>query len=154
MDRRISDRQVSVLRGISGSGKTFWARRFARGASVFSTDAFFMVGDEYRFDPARLREYHRRCFRGFLEALADATPWVVVDNTNVEAWEYSPYILAAEALGYDVELLTFRCSVEVSLARKRIVPEARLRSMHERFERETREMPARFQGLHRFIEAA
>ena len=38
-------------------------------------------------------------------------------NTNISAYEISPYYLAAEAYGYDVKILKFPCSVEVAKER-------------------------------------
>ena len=143
--------RITVLRGISGAGKSTWAARHAHEALVVSTDAFFLVRGEYRFDPRKLQENHGRCFRAFMEGILRAKPWIIVDNTNVQAWEYAPYVLAGQAYGYEVELLTFPCSVETSLARKQLVPAEDLRHIHARFEQETREMPRRFRGIHRLM---
>lgn len=141
--------KVTVLRGISGAGKSTWVKTHAADAAVVSADHFFHVDGEYRFDPSKLQENHAKCFRAFVEALFAKAPHIIVDNTNIEAWEYSPYVIAAEALGYQVELLTLECSVDISLSRKKMVEPKSLERMHASLTRETEHMPKRFQRIHR-----
>ena len=143
--------KVTVLRGISGSGKTTWTKAHESKAHIVSADFYFMRDGVYTFDPQKLEENHAKCFRAFMEALLKSEEWIIVDNTNICAWEYSPYVLAAEAYGYAVELVTFECSVEVSLSRKDAVPPEKLRATSQRLEEEARRMPRRFKGIHRVI---
>lgn len=143
--------RVTILRGISGSGKTTWANAYANQALIVSTDHFFLQEGVYQFDPLKLAEYHERCFREFLEGILAHAEWIIVDNTNISAWEYAPYVLAGRAYGYEVELRTFECPVDVSRMRKQLVPENELQGTFERLERETRMMPKRFRSIHRVI---
>lgn len=142
--------RVTVLRGISGSGKSTWASE--QDVPIFSTDAYFLVDGIYRYDPTKIGEYHNRNFRAFLEAVWQKEPWIIVDNTNVCAWEYSPYILAGQAFEYQTELITFICSPATSLARKNLVPPEQLLRTHDQLIEETRRMPGRFRSMHRIIE--
>jgi adenylate kinase len=51
---------VVVMSGVSGSGKSTYAEKLleqSQGVKV-STDHFFMVGNEYKFDPSKLGEAH------------------------------------------------------------------------------------------------
>jgi predicted kinase len=144
--------KVTILRGISGAGKTTWVKANAKEAVVVSADHFFLVDGEYRFDANKLQEAHVACFRRFMEAVLKKEPWIVVDNTNVSAWESAPYVLAGESYGYTVELLTLACTVEVSLSRKQQLAPESLRRMHDRVLRETASMPPRFKSIHRIIE--
>lgn len=143
--------KVTILRGISGSGKTTWAKKNAPDATIVSTDNFYVVDGVYTYDINKLEENHRKAFRLHLDSLAAGKEWIVVDNTNVHAWEYSPYVLAAGAYGYEVELLTFECSVEVSMSRKQLVAEDKLRNISETFIRETERMPRKFKGINKII---
>lgn len=143
--------RISVLRGISGSGKTTWAKQHEGKALVLSTDHYFLVDGEYRFDPMKLGENHRRCFREFAEAVLKSEPWIIVDNTNLSAWEYAPYVVMGEAYGYQVELLTFMVTPEVSLQRKQLVKEDDLHRSYQRFVRESAHMPSRFERIHRVM---
>lgn len=142
--------RATVLRGISGSGKTTWAEQQA-DAKIFSTDAYFVVDGEIRYDASKLGEYHGRNLRAFIEALQRQEAHVIADNTNINAWEYSPYVQAAQAFGYEVELMTFDCSVETSLARKQLVDAEKLRFIHDNFLRQTATMPRYFKAMHRVI---
>lgn len=146
--------KVTILRGISGAGKSTWIKKNAPNAFVVSADLFFMVDGEYKYDINKLEDAHRHTFKTFLEALADKKEWIIVDNTNVHAWEYSPYVLAAGAYGYDVELLTFECSADVALSRKQLVAEDKLRSIAEIFVRETERMPRKFKGINKTLPCA
>lgn len=146
--------KVTVLRGISGAGKTTWTKTHASSAVVVTADRYLGEDGVYRFNPQKLQENHNDCFHDFIEALLRAAPWIVVDNTNVYAWEYSPYVLAAQAYGYEVELVTLHCSVDLSLSRKDQVPSDELRLMSNVLDEETHTMPKRFKQVHRIIDVA
>lgn len=100
--------KLILMRGVSGSGKSTLARQIAEEHDVFSviysTDDFFMVEGEYRFDPKRLGEYHAANVDRTEEAMADECACVIVDNTNTQAWEMKPYVELAMKYGYDIEI--------------------------------------------------
>ncbi len=144
--------RVIVLRGVSGSGKSTWASQYANEATIVSTDDQFYVDGRYAFDATKLRAYHGRTFRRFLEALERKDALIIVDNTNIEPWEFSPYVLAGEAFGYEVELRTFLCSLETALARKQLVPVEQMERIYRSFEAHTARMPGRFRQMHRIVE--
>lgn len=144
--------RLTILRGISGSGKTTWANLHCHEATIISIDAFFFGKDGvYHFDISKRPEFIKRSFRQFLDAAQCGTPWIIIDNTNTAAWEFSPYVLVGEAYGYEVEILSFPCSIELSRARKNRVPLDTLRASSARFERETRSLPGPFRAIHRMI---
>jgi predicted kinase len=97
---------LTILSGLSGSGKSTYTRLVCGGSSVFSADQFFMVGNEYRFDVSKLSQAHGACCKGVIEALQAGTDHVVVDNTNTTSEEIAPYVLLAQAFGYEVEIVT------------------------------------------------
>ncbi len=141
---------VTILRGISGCGKSTWIKNRLPGATVVSADHLFIQPDgSYRFDRSRLGEAHRRCLRAFLDALHRGEPSIAVDNTNVTAWEISPYAFAAEAYGYTVEIVTLSCDPETAIARKDWVPPADVRRTAGRLEAEAAKFPPTLKALHR-----
>jgi len=144
--------RVTILRGISGSGKTTWARAQKETARIISTDACFEASGTYTFDATKLHEYHRRTFRDFLEAVLRKEPWIIVDNTNIKLWEFMPYVAAAEAYDYTVEILTFSCSIATSLQRKQLVAEWKVRQKARDLEEETRHFPRSIQDIHTVID--
>jgi predicted ABC-type ATPase len=106
-------KQVIILSGVSGSGKSTYAEKLlteTQGVKV-SADHYFTQSDgNYHFDPAKLTEAHADCFRRFIGYLQDPMPWscVVVDNTNTTVAEIAPYMLGALAFGYQPEIITLR----------------------------------------------
>lgn len=117
--------RVMILRGASGSGKSTYAKGIAATAKdmgerceVVSADSFFMVGDFYQFDPAKLAEAHAQCLRKFVSLLilsagifADT---IIVDNTNTTIVEMAPYYALASAYGAAlIEIVTLEAPSEV-----------------------------------------
>jgi predicted kinase len=128
---------VIILRGLPGSGKTTYAEKFFQGAEVVSADHFFMVVGEYKYDPAKIGDAHANCFRRFVRLMIQGFQDVVVDNTNISAWEISPYILAANAYNYQPTILEFECDEETALKRNiHGVTEDTIRGMAMRMEAE------------------
>lgn len=105
-----------IMRGLPGCGKSYWVEQFVanlpleyalrvRQCGIFSTDSFFYEGEVYRFDAKKLSEYHQRNLTAFIQALSNAQPVVICDNTNLCRWEYMAYEAAAKALGYQVRII-------------------------------------------------
>lgn len=117
--------KVTIMRGLPGSGKsTYIENQFTSGAwdrintLICGADHYFTSEGEYLFDGKALPDAHRACMHAFLLNLARFTvhgytgfaqpPFltrIVVDNTNVQRWEYMPYVSVAEAMGAEVELI-------------------------------------------------
>jgi len=138
---------VIILRGLPGSGKSSVAHQLVRSAAeraartaadaatgtgtvpaglsavppsvVTSADLFFLnpVTGAYAFDVRRLGEAHAHCLTAFLQALSLGVGCVIVDNTNVEVWEYRNYKLAAKLMGYPVRVVEIACDSEQSARR-------------------------------------
>lgn len=107
------NKQVYIIRGVSGSGKSSLAKKIAglhslegKVAKIFETDNYFMVDGEYKFDATKLHRYHQKCFSDFLDALNDRhVDVVIVANTFTRKWEYVNYADAAKDSGYEVTIL-------------------------------------------------
>ena len=102
------DKVVYIMRGIPGSGKSTRARELVKPENIkniFSTDDYFMVGGEYRFDPTKLGEYHGNNLQRFKDAVMQGISPIVVDNTNTQKWEYAKYEEFAKDNGYRVEVV-------------------------------------------------
>lgn len=113
-------RKVTIMSGVSGSGKgTYIERTFPHiwnpmlskgdigGTVVVSADHYFMKEGVYVFDPSKLGDAHGGCFLYFIEILQKGFyTEVVVDNTNTTVMEIAPYMLAAQAFGWEAEIIT------------------------------------------------
>ena len=126
--------KVIVMRAISGAGKTTLAKKITKqGGTICSADDYFLGR---KFNPAELSNAHKACMRAFLAALGSGTELVVVDNTNTQLWEATPYVSVAEAMGYEVEIHEVECDVDTA-ARRNVhnVPRHTVQAMAKRFER-------------------
>lgn len=110
------------MSGISGSGKTTYAGKLLPDLPVgwrvcVSADQYFLVGSYYKFDPSKLGLAHGDCFKRFIGCLQDNVNLVVVDNTNTTSEEIAPYILGAQAYGYEAEIITLHIPYMVAYGR-------------------------------------
>ena len=122
-------KQVIVLQGVSGSGKTAWATKLVEAetertdeyrACIVSADDYFVSLAGYKFDPSKLGEAHASCFKTFLACLQrEACELVIVDNTNASGEDLSPYMLAASAFGANATIVRVDC--DLAIAAKRCV---------------------------------
>lgn len=116
-------KKVFCLRGLPGSGKNTWIesnqKTYWRHKKVVvcSADDYHMVNGEYKFDPSMIGEAHNSCLRKFLVAVGSDIEIVVVNNTNISAWEIAPYAAIAKAMGYEFEIVQIQCSVQKSISR-------------------------------------
>lgn len=110
-------KKVTILIGIPGSGKSTWAAR-QNGATVVNADRYHIGADGvYRYSVANAGKAHLWCYRAFLDALERRDDHIIVDNTNTQNWERSPYVKHAQLCGYTVEFKRFRCPVELAAKR-------------------------------------
>lgn len=105
-------KQVFILRGLPGSGKTHYAHNLAdelvagdesQYLICATDDYFYDQNGEYHFDKFKLPQYHNLNLARFINALSQGLPLVIVDNTNIKKWEFVAYAQAATALGYQVK---------------------------------------------------
>ena len=124
---------VIILRGPSGAGKSTYAKQHYPHASVVSADHYFMVGDEYRFNPAQLSRAHAVCLRNFVDNLQSGQDITIVDNTNCTVAEVAPYAALALAYGHTLKIVTFDGDWRIA-ARRNVhgVPEATVESQANR----------------------
>lgn len=101
-------KKVIILSGISGSGKSTYAKKLVgdsfgqeecTGVVVCSADHFFMQTGEYKFDASMLSLAHGECFKDFIEEVQRGTSLVLVDNTNTSVAEIAPYVLGGPGMG-------------------------------------------------------
>lgn len=100
-------KNLILVRGVSGSGKTTFVEEFIGNISLsIATDDFFMLDGIYTFDRNYLAEYHQRCIDSVeseMESPSTETYCnIVVHNTFTKEWEMKAYFDLAEKYGYNV----------------------------------------------------
>lgn len=130
--------KLVIMRGLPGSGKSFKAAQM--GGKVFSTDDFWTEVATDGFDGERIQEAHAWNINRAAKALfEDKATLVIIDNTNTKAWEAKPYIVLAEAAGYEMEIVESdspwcRDVKECFKKNQHNVPEAGIQAMFDRWE--------------------
>ena len=133
--------KVYILRGVSGSGKSTWAKKKAQedpeGTSICSADDYFRDKEgNYNFNPSKLTDAHNFCFQKFVLCATQNFFNIIVDNTNTQLWEMSPYVAYARLHQYEVEFIHFDCDCSVAAKRnKHGVPERTVNQMAVRMEK-------------------
>ncbi|KAJ1114153.1 hypothetical protein NDU88_002392 [Pleurodeles waltl] len=109
-------------------------------AVAFSTDDFFINEDgTYEYNPDFLGEAHRWNQKQAQKAMKKGKSPIIIDNTNIHAWEMKPYVLMA--LQHDYEVIfrepetRWKFNVQ-ELARKNNhgVPREKIQRMKEQYE--------------------
>lgn len=104
------DKQVWILRGLPGSGKSTFCQQLQEDSQLSSvrcnTDHYFEVNGQYQFDVDRLGEFHQRNLYRFISAVSNQVPLVICDNTNMQIWEFANYVKVASEYDYQVKIKT------------------------------------------------
>nr|XP_009936461.1 PREDICTED: NEDD4-binding protein 2-like 1 [Opisthocomus hoazin] len=93
-------------------------------AVILSTDDFFIENGVYVFEPEFLEDAHKWNQKRARKAMKNGKSTVIIDNTNIHAWEMKPYVIMARENRYEV---TFR---EPDTPWKFNVPELTRRNIH------------------------
>lgn len=132
-------RNVIILRGLPGSGKTTFAQLLLDLANLggaltsarINTDKI-METRYGGFRAEKLEECHEAAYADFREALALGVELIVVDNTHTQLWEFGRYGRAAIDAGYTVTSLI--CENRHGGKSHADVPQGTLDAMQRRFE--------------------
>ncbi|KAB5550627.1 hypothetical protein PHYPO_G00055950 [Pangasianodon hypophthalmus] len=131
-----------LMRGVPGSGKSTLARQIsASGPSglILSTDDYFYQKDGYHFEPTLLGAAHDWNQNRAKKAMLNGRTPVIIDNTNVQAWEMKPYVTVALEMGYRVEFVepdtSWKCDpVELEKRNHHGVSRETIANMLDKFE--------------------
>jgi len=94
-------KQIIVLRSVSGAGKTTFTELFdPRITIICCADFYFEQDGNYNFDPSKLGLAHAKCREDFDAALVnpDITN-IIIANTNVKPSNYAYYVEQGEKIG-------------------------------------------------------
>ncbi|XP_059371069.1 NEDD4-binding protein 2-like 2 [Carassius carassius] len=132
-----------LLRGVPGSGKSTLARELMStgpNGVILSTDDYFFQDNGYEFDSALLGDAHDWNQKRAEQAMLEGRSPVIIDNTNVKAWEMKPYVQMALDNGYRVDFLEpdtlWKCDpAQLEKRNKHGVPRETIAKMLDGFER-------------------
>lgn len=123
-------KQVIVLTGVDGSGRTALARQFANKVShlgeaiICSADDFYVSSGEYRFDSGLIPKANAQCFKKFISALTGTGIYrdrkiaiIIIDNANIGIEDISPYMLAAQSFDCKAEVIEIKCDTRLAMDR-------------------------------------
>jgi predicted kinase len=103
------NKELIIMRGISGSGKSFLAKQLAgENGQIFSADDFFM--DEqgnYNWKGSQIGQAHEWNHNRLKKAIEEGISPVVMDNTNITMWDMGqakPMVEYAIEKGYDIKI--------------------------------------------------
>ncbi|XP_047246717.1 NEDD4-binding protein 2-like 2 [Girardinichthys multiradiatus] len=130
-----------LMRGLPGSGKTSRARELlSSGPSgiILSTDDYFAEKEGYHYDPGLLGAAHEWNQSRAKDALQDGRSPIIIDNTNLQAWEMKPYVKMALERGYEVDFCEPDTRwkfdpYELEKRNKHGVPQEKIAQMMDRF---------------------
>jgi len=115
-----------ILQGVPGSSKSTVAKMLydsviggdgGETASIRSTDALFMDGGIYKFDPSKLGQNHIRNAKLAEQDCIDDVDCIIIDNTNIKQRDASTYIDLAKKYEYSVTVI--RVDAGLTEAKKR-----------------------------------
>ena len=126
-------KELFLLRGLPGSGKTTLAKSIAGSKGWIKEADMYFVDSEgnYNFKPSQIKDAHAWC-QEEVEFLMKYEHKVVVSNTFTQEWEMQPYYDLAEKYGYRVYSLIVEN--RHSGINQHGVPEEKLEQMKNRFE--------------------
>ena len=140
----MSKRCLYILRGPSGCGKSMYASSFPESDLIISADDYHWrkapddhgqiqgphriidgVLWEYAYKPENAGKAHADCLMRFLKAIQNHyVKNIVLDNTNIHAWEYQHYVEIACMEGLHVTVHEF-CVTDI-----RMIPVLAERNSH------------------------
>ena len=102
--------ELIIMRGIPGSGKSTKAKSLIGKGAIHSTDDVISASGDYKKffadmvaanDFSRIGNMHKQNLQNTIQSMESGVTPVIIDNTNIRAFEPKAYIQKALELGYD-----------------------------------------------------
>ncbi|KAF7989881.1 hypothetical protein HCN44_008555 [Aphidius gifuensis] len=142
-----NNKVLILVRGLPGSGKTTLSKSIIESTIggdsskyIYSADDYFITTNgTWKYDSSKIADAHATTQKKVLDALKhDITP-IIIDNTNLQAWEMRPYATMAVQRGYIIEIIDIDTPWsqnvnELSRKNNHNVPKEKIRTMMNRYE--------------------
>lgn len=89
-------RNLIILRGVSGSGKTTFCNLMPDAVVCCADDYFTDKDGNYKWYPEGLGKAHTYCWNQFKDVLDNTDKDIIVANTNTRPSDWNKYVAAAE----------------------------------------------------------
>jgi len=111
MSNESTVKKLYILRGISGSGKSYLAKEILSQegndkGQIFSADDYFINRNtgKYEYKADKIANAHTWAQNRAWTAMENGVTPIIVDNTNTKCWEAKPYVEEGLKNGYKVEI--------------------------------------------------
>jgi len=101
---QVKPRNLIILKGVSGAGKSTFANLIAYPCCVCTADDFFVDKQgNYNFNVNQMGLAHKACQAKFDDALKDdVITNIVIANTNTKSSDYKYYVDKAQKAGLNI----------------------------------------------------
>lgn len=135
-------KNLYIMSGVSGSGKSFFAEMFSKqfDCHIHSTDNLWYKDGIYKFDYKLLGKKHKENQFLVEQDMLDDAENIIVDNTNITQKQAQPYINLAKKYGYNVTVIRITTPLNICIERNskrsknRQVPEEVIRNQFKNLE--------------------
>ena len=113
--------KLIIMQGHSSSGKSSFARQFAKDTDVIiSTDDYFMEHGVYKFIEEYLEQHHKSTFNDCVKLMKEHSGTyekenagfsIWLDNTNTKPEHVKPYLEQAKKFGFQITYVRMTSSI-------------------------------------------